>query len=433
VPGEGYRMLPKVLQLDNVCNGHITPDFSDLNLDKYWSCRRVLPYLVAHGCKWGKCAFCSHHMTYNGYRPTPIPVVINDLQSLKQKYNVEYMSFSDEYLTPVQLEDLSTGLLQRNLGLKWSTFARAEAKFCDQEFVSKLYTAGCRMLMFGFESASQRILNAMKKGTHLDHFRDILDACKKANIAVRLDFMIGFPGETEEDVQTTFDFIRQNRDVIDTPFSSYAVGVFELRSGIPVLRAADQFGLLQKRPLRGDLDDQYDFESSNGLSHEARIRWREEFIRFSKRELDMEMITPQNKTHQLILKDLYDQGLIELPVTSISPCCYASTRAKLAHGVELVEQSDTMRVLNYANGGELEVGGQLSKVMCRLRMGCTLTDAFQSQAIWNENKFAQFTEFLMRNDYINVTRVTVKNRQLTQNQTETYNVGVHTSRAYKAL
>ena len=170
----------------------------------------------------------------------------------------------------------------------------------------------------------------MRKGTRADRFRGILEACKRANIAVRLDFMIGFPGETEEDVQKTYDFIRQNRDVIDTPFSSYAVGVFELRGGIPVLEGADQFGIRKRSPLRGDLDDQYEFESSNGLSREACLCWREEFIRYSKLELDMEMIAPQNKTHQLVLKDLYDQGVLKLPLLRISPDCFTATGVELA-------------------------------------------------------------------------------------------------------
>jgi len=422
VPGEGYRVLPSVLGIPQVYTGHVTPDFSDLNLDRYWSCRRVLPYIVAHGCNWAKCMFCSHHLTYDGYRASLISEVISDLEGLKQKHNAEYISFSDEYLTPVQLDGLSTGLMQGRLDLKWSTFARAEAEFCDQEFMSKLYAAGCRMLMFGLESASQRITNAMRKGTRVDHYRGIIEACKKANIAVRLDFMIGFPGEMEEDALATYDFIRQNRDVIDTPFSSYAVGIFELRSGIPVLEAADQFGILRRSPLRGDLDDQYEFESFSGLSNEARIKWREELIRFSKLQLGIEMVAPQNKTHQLILKDLYDQGLLHLPMLRISPDCYAFTKAELVRGVELIEGSGALRVVNRANGGEIEISPQLSQVLHRFKTGSTLADAFQLQTIWNEQQFARFADFLMRNDYIHICFDRDTTCQVAQNEREACNV-----------
>jgi len=131
--------------------------------------------------------------------------------------------------------------------------------------------------------------------------------------------MVGFPGENEEDIQWTFDFLRQKRDVIDTPFSSYSTAIFELRSGIPVLDMAERYRVLPRNPLRGALDDQYEFESIGGLSEEARTVWRERFIRYSKTELSIELCSPQNKTDQLVLKDLFDQGAVDLPVCQVKP------------------------------------------------------------------------------------------------------------------
>lgn len=197
---------------------------------------------MAHGCKWGRCAFCSHHLTYEGYRASAISQVLDDLEHLVDRHGAEYISFSDEYLTPAQLDGLSSGLLERRFALRWSTFARPEPRFRDRDFMARLYAAGCRVLMFGLESASQRVLNTMRKGTAVQNFRPILEVCKDAGIAVRLDFMVGFPGETEEEAEATYSLIRQNRDVIDTPFSSYSVAVFELRSGIPIWEHPERLG-----------------------------------------------------------------------------------------------------------------------------------------------------------------------------------------------
>jgi len=180
---------------------------------------------------------------------------------------------------------LAQGIEERGLDIKWLTFVRLEREFRDVRFMQRLYDAGCRILMFGLESASQRVLNLMRKGTRVEHFRPILEACKEASIAVRYDFMVGFPGEAEEDVQWTFDFLHQNRDVIDTPFSSYSTAIFELRSGIPVLEMADRYRVLPRNPLRGALDDQYEFESIGGLSETARIAWLGALHRYSKTEI----------------------------------------------------------------------------------------------------------------------------------------------------
>ena len=399
-PGEAYRALPGVLGLPDTYRGHVTPDFSDIDLDRYWSCRRVLPYLVAHGCHWGKCTFCSHHLTYEGYRESAISDVVCDLDHLVYSHRVQYVSFCDEYLTPGQLLDLSTGLLERRVGVKWSTFARPEPQFCNREFVAKLYSAGCRMLMFGLESASQSVISAMRKGTRAINFRPILEACKEANIAVRYDFMVGFPGETEEEVEKTYSFIRQNRDVIDTPFSSYSVAVFELRSGIPVLDQADRFRVLPKDPLRGDLDDQYEFESEGGLSEQSRIEWRERLIRFCKVEMDAELICPQNKTHQLVLKDLYDHGVFNLPVLEIRPELFHSTIARFAPGIEFKSDESALHLVNQANGGEIELSLSLAEVIRGFETGISVDFAFRSQYLWDQEKFARFVTFLYRNDYL---------------------------------
>lgn len=416
IAGEAHRVLPELLGLPHQYAGHVTPDFSDLDLDRYWCSRRVLPYLVAHGCKWGKCTFCSHHLTYEGYRESTMHQVLDDLEMLARRHRAEYISFSDEYLTPDQLRCLAQGIEDRGLDIKWLTFVRLESEFRDVRYIQRLYDAGCRMLMFGLESASQRVLNLMRKGTRVENFRPILEACKVAGIAVRYDFMVGFPGETEEDIQWTFDFLCQNRDVIDTPFSSYSTAIFELRSGIPVLEMADRYRVLPRNPLRGALDDQYEFESIGGLSEAARIAWRERFIRYAKTELDIELVCPQNKTDQLVLKDLYDQGLLELPVCKIEPDEFSKIQACLGRGVELLPEGADWRVVNRANGGEIEIAGDLLAACRLLQNGGTLDQVFTAQTIFDAATFARFMDFLCRNDY--VVAMVQATRQNTSNEIE---------------
>jgi hypothetical protein len=254
--------------------------------------------------------------------------------------------------------------------------------------------------MFGLESGSQRVLNAMKKGTKVANFRPILEACKDANIAVRYDFMVGFPGETEQEAHETYSFIIRNQDVIDTPFSSYSVAAFELRSGIPVLDESERFQLVPKDRLRGDLDDQYEFESVTGMNAQARADWRARLIRLFKLEMDAELICPQNKTHQLILKDLNTSGLLDLPTVQIHSVMFGDLMAKVAEGVELVYEKTILRVLNHANGGELEISCELADVFRSLQEGASLADVFNSQSLWNAETFVRLISFLYRNDYV---------------------------------
>jgi len=407
-PGEAYRILPSVLGLGQRYEGHVTPDFSDLPLDRYWSHTKVLPYLVAHGCRWGKCTFCSHHLTYDGYRTSAMDQVVADIQNLSQKHNAEYVSFCDEYLTPKQLDEFADGVLEREIPIRWSTFARPEPHFQNRQFTDKLYAAGCRMLFFGLESGSQRVLKSMQKGTLVANFRPILRACKESGIALRHDFMVGFPGETEEDVSKTYSFIRDNRDVIDTPFSSYSVAIFELRSGIPVECESERYQIVQMNRLRGDLDDQYELVSATGIDEVSRVRWRERLVRFLKTEMDAELIAPQNKTHQLLLKSLYDEGFIDLPVTRVEPEELGRLRGRLGAGVEYSIGAGGIRLVNQANGGELHLDRRLSPVILAFESSVCLDAAFRVQSLWPEQTFASFVNFLYRNDYLELSKDAIK-------------------------
>lgn len=399
-PGEAYRVLPDIFGLNYRWDDHVTPDFSDSDSNPYFSCFLVLPYLVAHGCNWGRCAFCSHHLTYKDYRESDMRDVVNDLVMLSRKYGVKYISFSDEYLTPKQLEQLADLIAETELHIKWSTFVRAEPRFTDMDFTKRLYSAGCRLLMFGFESASQKVLNSMRKGTQVKYYTPILESCKNANIATRLDFMIGFPGETEEDVQQTFSFIKKNHDIIDTPFSSYAIAVFELREGIPVMNDLKRYGIKPIALLRGNLDEQYEFFEERGLSPQQKREWRHKMIGYAKNKLNAELISPQNKTHQLILKDLYDRGYFSLPITKVKPDQLQNLWGRWSPGVVISENGSYVRITNYATGGELQIVRQLTNVIEAFEQGADLSSVPVANNILSLSTFAKSINFLYRNDYI---------------------------------
>ena len=268
------------------------------------------------------------------------------------------------------------------------------------------------MLMFGLESGSQRIVSAMRKGTRVDNFRPILECCDAARIAIRYDFMVGFPGETAEDVQATYDFIRDNRDVIDTPFSSYSVAAFELRSGVPVEQAREEYGINGADLLRGDLDDQYEFGVDHGLSAAERADWRERFIRLGKEELAFDIICPQNKTDQLIFKDLYDRGTFALPPTNIDGETARRLKVKFTPAVIVSRCEATISVSSPATGGALEVGDELSDVIAFFVRGGLLSDAAILQDTWDFATFLKFVNFLYRNDYLALEEAAFANVEL---------------------
>lgn len=401
VPGEAYKVLPKIFGIQRLWTGHVTPDFSDIDVERYFSPCLVLPYLIAHGCKWGLCTFCSHHLSYQGYRTSDIANVVEDISKLIEEYGVEYISFCDEYLTITQLEELVTLLKENNINIRWSTFVRAEQKFAEKNFTKKLYEGGARLLMFGFESVSQRILKLMKKGSEYRLYAPILKSCKDAKIAVRIDFMIGFPTETADEVQRTFAFIRNNSRLLDTPFSSYVVACFELREDIPIMQELKEYGIKTVALLRGDLDEQYDFFEDEGLSPEQKHKWRHKIIAYFKKELNAELITPQNKTHQLFFKDVFDRDYFKLPITRIESSQLQDLYGTWNDGVVVTQKDErTLIIMNYATGGILELSSELIYLAHTFKNGSSLYSVFSSCNGCRMSDFIKLIEFLYRNDYL---------------------------------
>lgn len=399
-PGEAYKVLPKILGLQKWRKDHVAPDFSDFAMNKYLSPRLVLPYLVAHGCKWGLCSFCSHHLTYSEYKTSNLRDVAEDISNLMKKHGVEYVSFSDEYIPAEQLNELVNLFEEKKINIKWSSFVRAEPEFSDKRFTKKLYEAGARLLMFGFESASQKVLQLMKKGTNINWYAPILQSCKDANIAVRLDFMVGFPTETEEEAKKTIGFIKDNTELIDTPFSSYSVAIFELREDIPIMKDLEKWGMKVCALLRGDLDELYDFDEANGCSFNRKQYWRQKMIAYSKNELNAELITPQNKTHQLCLKDFYDRGYFELPITKIEELRLGAFYGTLNRGVIIgYKNKKGIIVSNYSAGGIIKLSPELILVAKAIEQGRSLRLLFTYNK-WCLSDFIEFARYLYRNDYI---------------------------------
>jgi radical SAM superfamily enzyme YgiQ (UPF0313 family) len=393
-PEEGFISIAKIFNIKPSYIEHVFPDFSDIDQQQYLSPKPVFPYLVAHGCKWGKCVFCAHHLSYSKYHASLICDVIEDLKKIRQQYGVKYISFSDEYLTQEQLEGLCFYMNKEQLDIKWSTFVRGDKYFTNDFFVNQLYSNGCRVLFFGFETFNQNILNSMKKGTKANDYLPILDVCKNANIAVRIDLMFGFPTETNDEAKQTYETIIRNKDLFDTPFSSIAIALFELKEDTPIFNNPQKYEIELNQLLRGNFDELYDFTPFM----ENSVKWRVELMRFFKQKTNSELIAPYNKTHQLVLKNLYDEKKLELMhfLTKDNLCNFSFQVNPSVHFY--IEQSQ-YTLSNFANGSEINISEPVGKLLNKARVSAIPYSDFLN--VFNDTDIIyELLNFLYRNDFI---------------------------------
>jgi hypothetical protein len=215
------------------------PDFDGLPLDRYLAPDLVLPLITAHGCYHGKCAFCNvGYGTGKGFHPLPVERIVEQIAALQKKHGVRHIFFADEAIPPRTLRDLSAQLAEQESPVHWCGCARFE-KALTRELLESMAHGGCRMLLFGLETASDRMIQHMVKGTQRETMSRVLKESARAGIWNHTFFFFGFPTETMDDAQATVNFIYAHQDSIH----SASPGEFVLERYSPAHQNPAKFGV----------------------------------------------------------------------------------------------------------------------------------------------------------------------------------------------
>ncbi len=243
------------------------PDFDGLPLGRYLAPYPILPLLTAHGCYHGDCAFCNVGYGRGGhYRPIRSAEVVGQMLALRRKYGVRHIFFADEAMTPRNMREMSALLsahAAEGEAFHWCGCMRFE-KTLSQELLESMSAAGCRMIMFGLETASERMIVHMDKGVEREHMSRILKESTAAGIWNHTFFFFGFPTETMADAQDTVNFVYAHGDVIH----SASPGEFVLERYSPVHLAPQKFGVRRIKPA-ADLAIYFDYELESGLDEQT--------------------------------------------------------------------------------------------------------------------------------------------------------------------
>lgn len=188
-------------------------DFDDYDLSLYFSPETVIPMQLSKGCYWGKCTFCDYYYGQQCFDIKKIPDVIDEIKHFMKKYGVRHFLFIDEAVPPVYYNKLATAIIEEKLEIFFYSFARLEKEFTRDVF-DNLYKAGFRMALWGYEAASERIMEMMNKGIDTSERLRILRDAKEAGIWNNGLFIMGYPTETMEEIEKTISVIYENRDII---------------------------------------------------------------------------------------------------------------------------------------------------------------------------------------------------------------------------
>ena len=147
---------------------------------------------------------------------------VENIKLLQEKFDVDFISILDENMTSNLKWTKEFCQLYVDEGLdktiKWGTLGDAPSVAVQPSIVQIMKDAGCAYISFGFESASDKVLNQdIGKGQLRVHEQKTIDAVKRAKLHPITTFMIGNPHENIDDLMETVDFWIQNGAEVD-PF-----------------------------------------------------------------------------------------------------------------------------------------------------------------------------------------------------------------------
>ncbi|HSW44348.1 MAG TPA: radical SAM protein [Phycisphaerae bacterium] len=169
----------------------------------------VTNLITSRGCP-AKCSFCSIHTVWGRrFRWHSADRVLGEMEQLIERYGVRELQFEDDNLTlhKPRMRAICRGMIDRRLDLTWTTPNGAAIWALDEELVGLMREAGCHHLTLAVESGSPRVLrDIIRKPLDLSRVRPIVRACRAEGIGISVFFVVGFPGETGEEIRRTFDF-----------------------------------------------------------------------------------------------------------------------------------------------------------------------------------------------------------------------------------
>jgi anaerobic magnesium-protoporphyrin IX monomethyl ester cyclase len=187
------------------------------------------------GCPY-TCRWCSTAVYGQSYRRRSPESVCDELEHLRAHYDFDTVWFVDDVFTVSHkwLAAFHEELERRQLRVPFECITRADR--LNEEAVRLLKACGCFRVWIGAESGSQRIIDAMDRRVAVEQVREMIRAAGRAGIQTGTFIMLGYPGETEADIQETVHHLKSANPDLFTITVAYPIKGTGLYEEVEALR-----------------------------------------------------------------------------------------------------------------------------------------------------------------------------------------------------
>ena len=211
---------PRDFLTDKALDALPFPAWDLFPLENYWSlhfahgplsARRYLPLLTSRGCPY-PCGFCVVPATNNQkWRPRSPINVVDEIEYFGKTLGVQefHIEDLDPTISDSRIREICTEILRRDLGVTWKIAAGTKVETMrDEETIDLMAKAGCRYISISPETGSPRLLKLMRKPFNLEHAVRLVKRMNQVGVRSQACFVLGYPGETEEDLRMTWNLVR---------------------------------------------------------------------------------------------------------------------------------------------------------------------------------------------------------------------------------
>ena len=213
------RVRPKGKYLDNP-DILPFPAYDLLPVENYWALdyahgptdhRRYLPILTSRGCPLN-CQYCFVPGVWNNkWKPRSPKNVVDEMEYFYKKWNVSDFHFEDFNPTvdTKRIRDMCMEIVNRKLPVTWKLAAGSKVECNDVDTIHWMKKAGCRYVSISPESGSPEVLKLMQKPFNHEYALKMVSEMSKVGIPTQACFVLGFPGETDKDLELTRQYLKK--------------------------------------------------------------------------------------------------------------------------------------------------------------------------------------------------------------------------------
>ena len=145
-------------------------------------------------------------------RTYEISRILTEIRQVVNRFKLETICIRDDVFTLYPKRAASICSVLGEIGISWICMSRPDllCRKGDKQLIERMVANGCETIMIGIESYNQRVLDSVTKDVKISEIDQAIENCKAVGLRIIGFIIFGLPGETEESIKGTLEFIKQS-------------------------------------------------------------------------------------------------------------------------------------------------------------------------------------------------------------------------------